>query len=83
VLAITGTKDLQVLPQLNVPEIRKALSQGDNEDVEIVELENLNHLFQACKTGAMSEYATIQETFNPAALTRIGDWIVQHTTLSE
>lgn len=79
VLAITGSKDIQVLPELNVPEIKKALTLGGNQDFEMVEIEGLNHLFQKCETGAMSEYITIQETFNPAALEKIGDWIVDHT----
>jgi hypothetical protein len=80
VLAITGTKDVQVLPRLNVPGIRKALTEGGNTAFEIVELEGLNHMFQMSQTGSMNEYVTIQETFNPAALKVIGDWIVRHTT---
>ena len=80
VLAITGTKDTQVLAPLNVPGIRQALTEGGNKDFEIVELEGLNHLFQMSQTGSMNEYVTIQETFNPAALKVIGDWIVRHTT---
>ena len=80
VLAITGTKDVQVLHLLNVPGIRRALTEGGNKDFEIVELEGLNHLFQMSQTGSMNEYVTIQETFNPAALKVIGDWIVRHTT---
>ena len=64
-MAIAGSKDLQVLPDLNLPEIEKALEQAKNEDFEIVEVEGLNHLFQQCETGSMSEYITIQETFNP------------------
>jgi hypothetical protein len=39
------------------------------------ELPGLNHLFQTCKTGAVSEYAEIEETIAPAALKVIGDWI--------
>ena len=80
VLAIIGSKDLQVLPDLNMPEIEKALTEGGNKDFEMVELDGLNHLFQECKTGSMSEYVSIQETFNPLALEKIGDWIVEHTT---
>ncbi len=80
VLAIIGSKDLQVLPNLNMPEIKKALTEGGNRDFEMAELEGLNHLFQECKTGSMSEYFSIQETFNPLALKRIGDWIENHTT---
>jgi hypothetical protein len=40
----------------------------------------LNHLFQTCQTGAVSEYGKIEETFAPAALALIGDWIVKRTT---
>ena len=83
VLAITGSKDLQVLPDLNMPEIKKALMDGGNQEFEMVELEGLNHLFQKCETGAMSEYVGIQETFNPVALKAIGDWIVEQTNLSK
>ena len=81
VLAIIGSKDTQVLPDLNMPEIEKALKKGGNSDITMVQLEGLNHLFQKCVTGSLDEYATIQETFNPAALEAIGDWIVKRTTL--
>ncbi len=80
VLAIIGSKDLQVLPDLNMPEIRHALTAGGNEDFEMIELEGLNHLFQQSETGSMNEYVEIQETFNPVALERIGDWIIDHVT---
>jgi uncharacterized protein len=39
----------------------------------------VNHLFQHCKTGAPSEYATIEETFAPEALQLVTDWIVART----
>jgi uncharacterized protein len=39
----------------------------------------LSHLFQPCKTGAPFEYAAIEETFSPAALRVIGDWIIDQT----
>ena len=81
VLAIVGSKDLQVLPELNMPEIEKALKQGGNQDFKMATLEGLNHLFQKCELGTMTEYATIQETFNPKALIMIGDWIEAHTTI--
>lgn len=80
VLVIIGSKDVQVLPDLNMPEIKKALIRGGNEDFEMIELEGLNLMFQKCETGAMGEYVTIQETFNPIALKRISDWIIKHTT---
>ncbi len=39
------------------------------------ELPGLNHLFQTCKTGSVSEYAQIEETIAQSALKVIGDWI--------
>jgi hypothetical protein len=35
----------------------------------------LNHLFQKSKSGLPTEYAQIEETFNPDALKVIGDWL--------
>jgi len=60
-----------------MPEIEKALNEAGNQDFEVAILPGLNHLFQQCETGAIDEYATIQETFNPGALKKIGDWIVE------
>ncbi len=80
VLAVNGEKDLQVPPEENLSSIEAALRQGGNEDVAIVELEGLNHLFQTAETGAPSEYATIEETFSPKALAIIGNWILKQTS---
>ena len=76
VLAINGSKDTQVPPQQNLPAIRKALEEGGNKHFEAVEMPGLNHLFQTAKTGALSEYAQIEETISPVALERIGSWIL-------
>lgn len=77
VLALNGSLDLQVPPKEDLDGMRSALS--NNKDATIVELPKLNHLFQAAKTGAPSEYGVIEETINPAALKTIGDWVVAHT----
>jgi pimeloyl-ACP methyl ester carboxylesterase len=79
VLAINGELDLQVPPSQNLPAIQKALADGGNRDVTIVELPKLNHLFQTATTGAPSEYGTIEETMAPIALKTISDWIVART----
>ena len=57
----------------------KALKGGGNYQVKTVELPGLNHLFQPCKTGSPSEYASIETTIAPEALKTIGDWIVEQT----
>ena len=77
VLAINGEKDTQVPPKLNLPAIRKALQEGGNRHFEVDELPGLNHLFQHAKTGAVAEYAQIEETFSPEALEKIAAWIVR------
>jgi fermentation-respiration switch protein FrsA (DUF1100 family) len=75
VLALNGEKDMQVPPKENLSAIKEALEEGGNKKVTIVELQGLNHLFQECKTGSPSEYATIEQTFSPVALNEILTWI--------
>ncbi len=79
VLALNGEKDLQVPPSQNLPAIERALRDGGNEDFTVRELPGLNHLFQPSTTGAPAEYAGIETTFDPAALTAIGEWILART----
>jgi pimeloyl-ACP methyl ester carboxylesterase len=79
VLALNGERDVQVDPKLNLPEIEKALREGGNTAATVKELPGLNHLFQTCQTGAVSEYGKIEETMAPAVLEMISDWILQHT----
>jgi pimeloyl-ACP methyl ester carboxylesterase len=80
VLALNGDKDLQVPPREDLAAIEQALKDGGNRDYKIVLLPNLNHLFQTARSGSLSEYAEIEETFAPIALQTIGDWIIAHTT---
>lgn len=80
VLAINGTKDLQVEPVLNLSVIRDTLQKAGNRHVEINLYPGLNHLFQSCKTGLPSEYGTIEETFNLVPLDRMTSWILEETT---
>jgi len=75
VLAVNGERDTQVAPKVNLAAIAAALAEGGNQAVTVKELPGLNHLFQHCKTGALSEYATIEETISPDVLTLMSDWI--------
>ncbi len=76
VLAMNGTLDLQVPAEINLSQIKTSLKIAKNFRFKIVKLKGLNHLFQKAKTGNPSEYATIEETFNPRALQIIGEWIL-------
>jgi pimeloyl-ACP methyl ester carboxylesterase len=77
VLALNGSKDLQVDAKQNLPAILKAARNGGNVAVTVKELPNLNHFFQESKTGHTSEYAVIQETFSLTALAIMSVWIAK------
>ena len=79
VLAIDGSKDLQVPAEENLSLIKAALKKGGNKNFEIKELPGLNHLFQTAATGSPIEYGKIEETISPIALQTIGDWILKIT----
>jgi len=79
VLALNGEKDVQVDPGLNLPAIQKALKKGGNLNFATEEIPGVNHLFQTCHTGSVSEYQTIEETLSPVVLKRMTDWIQQNT----
>lgn len=72
-LALNGSLDMQVLPGPNLAGIRAATA--GHRDVTATELPGLNHLFQTARTGAVGEYATIEETVAPVALQTMADWI--------
>ncbi|PIF01440.1 MAG: alpha/beta hydrolase [Maribacter sp.] len=76
VLALNGAKDLQVPAKINLKAIKDALEKSGNKDVTTKELSGLNHLFQECETGLPTEYAVIEQTFSPKALTEISNWIL-------
>lgn len=71
VLALNGTKDRQVDCDENLAILRQGLA-GQKE---IKAVEGVNHLFQHCNTGDMSEYKDIEETFAPEALEIIITWL--------
>lgn len=77
VLAIDGSKDVQVVARQNLPAIRTALK--DDPDATVLELPGLNHLFQVADTGGPDEYGRIQETITPSVLKLIGDWVVERS----
>lgn len=83
VLALNGSLDTQVPAQVNLAEIEKALKKAGNTDVTTREFPGLNHLFQTARTGALDEYAQIEETFAPDALEAMTSWIRSRVGLGD
>jgi len=52
------------------------LRAGENRNFRVIEMAGLNHLLQTSTSGAMSEYASIEETISPQALAAISDWLL-------
>ncbi len=75
VLAIYGSKDVQVPAKENIKALEKALKHGKGTDHTIKEIPELNHLFQICETGYPSEYGTIKQTISPNVLDLLVGWI--------
>ena len=77
VLAVGGSKDMQVDSSINLPAIEAALHAGGNTDVTTLELDGLNHLLQTADTGHVTEYGSIEETMAPSAMETIAAWILE------
>ncbi|RLB52302.1 MAG: alpha/beta hydrolase [Deltaproteobacteria bacterium] len=75
VLILMGETDSQVPPDANLPPLRKALA--GHSDARFERREGLNHLFQHAETGFVDEYATIEETFDPATLELMSTWLAE------
>ena len=73
VYALWGSRDVQVLSEQNAPAFT-TLTAG-NPAAKGQVFEGLNHLFQPAVTGAVSEYAKIETTIDPAVLSAVSDWI--------
>lgn len=73
VLALNGSKDNQVDNESNLSAIRNGLPTNPKKHIETIE--GVNHLFQHCKTGQITEYRTIEETFAPEVLEIIIKWM--------
>ncbi|WPO79056.1 alpha/beta hydrolase [Flavobacterium sp. KACC 22761] len=79
VLALNGSKDLQVPAEINLEMIQGVLTKSGNKKVTTKVLPNLNHLFQECQTGSPIEYGAIEQTFSPIALEEISNWLLVQT----
>ena len=82
VLALYGSKDLQVPPKQNAPPMRTALRESPSRDATVRVLDGLNHLFQPAETGLPTEYAQIETTMAPRALRVVSSWIRARTAVN-
>lgn len=78
VLALNGEKDIQVNASSNLQAIESALKKSGSKEYTVQKLPGLNHLFQTCKTCTLQEYGELEETFSPAALQIINDWLKKY-----
>ena len=74
VLALNGSKDLQVPPKENLGAMKQFIPKSDKSQI-FKELPNLNHLFQECETGNPMEYGKIEQTLQPEVLKVMSDWL--------
>ena len=73
VLALNGTKDMQVEAESNLGALRSGLPDNPCNKFETVE--GVNHMFQHCQTGMTTEYRDIEETFAPEVLETLVEWM--------
>jgi len=73
VFAAFGGLDVQVDADQNIFGLQTNLKR--HKDHKIMEYPSLNHLFQTASTGAVDEYAKIEETFSPQVMKDIVEWI--------
>lgn len=72
VLALNGTKDTQVDCDANITRLEKRLTNCKHS---IKKIDGVNHLFQHCNTGIVTEYQQIEETIAPEVLQVVAKWI--------
>ncbi len=76
VLAINGGLDWISQPTITFPIMEAAFKAGKVNNYTFIKVPQINHMFMECKTGAMSEYATIREGISLPIVDRIADWII-------
>ncbi len=77
VLAVNGSKDLQVEARTNLLAIEEVFKKAGKRNYQIKEFTGLNHLFQTSQTGHPAEYGQIKETISPDVLEYMGSWILR------
>ena len=73
VMALNGAKDTQVQCDRNIAALKAGLPSNSRSVIRAED--GLNHLFQHCVTGEVSEYKNIEETFSPEVISRMISWL--------
>ncbi len=73
VFAAYGTKDVQVPYAVNLESLTNNLPKDLHPRLKVYE--GLNHFFQRAKTGGISEYGDLEETFSLDVLEDIIEWL--------
>jgi len=74
-LALSGSLDVQVPGEKNLPLLRKIAARAKKGTFVVEEIAGMNHLLQPAKTGAVSEYATLPKQLEPKVPARILAWL--------
>jgi uncharacterized protein len=75
VLAMNGSKDVQVIAATNLKGIKQSLQKSKSPKYDVIEIPGLNHLFQTCIQCNPAEYNDLEESFSPRALDIMGNWL--------
>jgi pimeloyl-ACP methyl ester carboxylesterase len=75
-LALYGLKGFMT-PELMLPYIKNII-KAKYTNSELLAIQGINHAFQPCQTGALSEYAIIKETIDLEVLKIINQWFLKH-----
>lgn len=79
VFALNGRSDQQVHAEANLSHLAATLDRAGHTAYTTRIYDGLNHLFQECETGDISEYSRIEQTISPQVLDDIAGWIKEVT----
>ncbi|XZE18586.1 alpha/beta hydrolase [Pirellulaceae bacterium SH449] len=81
-LALWGSKDVQVNPEVNLDILKQAMRRNSRSRTQWLVLPGLNHLLQECETGHPAEYVLLDRGISDAALDAITKWLVEQRLAS-
>lgn len=75
-LVINGSADVQVPAAKSQEAFKNNLSAASLSKCTFMIIDGDNHLFQHCNTCAVTEYASLEQTLDPALIKATIDWIL-------